>query len=163
MIESGAPSLAQSVGQRRSEFLCATTRVQALTIYESIGGRVQPAVAYSPHDPSEIAKTIAFDQTVGEGKWGSDEFALPSFAAVADVDLDSVKYPDGSSCILLVVNRVELSVICECCGGRFPHLHLDEAANRQSTCGCERVPRPGVAIWPPPPRLIRTKHAETLG
>ena len=69
-----------------------------ITIYGfPIGGRVEPAVAYSPHGPSEIAKTIAFDQIVAEGQSGSYEVALPNFGAVASVDLDSLKYSDGSS------------------------------------------------------------------
>jgi len=69
-----------------------------LTIYGfPVGGRVEPAVAYSPHSPSEISRTIAFEQVVGEGQSGSYEFVLPNFSAVDSVNLDSVTYSDGSS------------------------------------------------------------------
>lgn len=61
-----------------------------------VGGRVQPAVLYFPNDPAEIAKTIAYDQTLAEGHSSSFDVAVANFSTVTSIDLDSVTYSDGS-------------------------------------------------------------------
>jgi hypothetical protein len=69
-----------------------------ITIYGfPIGGRVDPAVLYSPHAPAEIKKTIGLSRTVAVGGSTSYEVAIPDFSTVTSIDLDSVVYSDGTS------------------------------------------------------------------
>jgi hypothetical protein len=69
-----------------------------ITVYGfPVGGRVDPAVLYFPHNPAEITKTIAFDQTVAVGQAAKLDVAVPNFSTVTSIDLNSVTYSDGSS------------------------------------------------------------------
>ena len=76
----------------KSEVVAARITVQGFPI----GGRVAPAVLYSPKDPAEITKTIAFDQTVAAGQNASIDVPVPNFSTVTSIELDSVTYSDGS-------------------------------------------------------------------
>jgi hypothetical protein len=69
-----------------------------ITVYGyRVGGRVAPAVLYSPHDPAEITKTIAFDRAVGTGHKAAIDISVRDFSMVTSVDLKAMKYSDGST------------------------------------------------------------------
>jgi hypothetical protein len=81
-----------TLGNPKSEVIAARITVHGFPI----GGRGVPAVLYFPDDPSEITKTIAFDQTVAAGESASMDVAIPKFSTVTAISLDSVTYSDGS-------------------------------------------------------------------
>ena len=77
----------------KSEVVAARITVHGFPV----GGRVAPAVLYSPNDPAEITKTIAFDQRVARGQNASIDVAVPNFSTVTSISLDSLTYSDGSA------------------------------------------------------------------
>lgn len=82
-----------TLGNARSE----VASVQITVYGYAVGGRVAPAVLYSPHNPAEISKTIAFDRAVGAGQNTAIDLSVRDFSTVTSIDLNALTYSDGST------------------------------------------------------------------